>query len=459
MKLKQFALKGLVTLSVVVALCMFFSGTVKTITTPKIKVVTTKEGKLEQTAQLNAKLVFDESEPFRIEAAMEATVLVERVFVRPGYEVKKGDIIFSAAITDFEEKMDEIRTKYQEKMVAVEDLERKNSERVTKTTRTTQFKALVAAQDALHEADLALKVAMRRHGIDLDLVIPEGANELQELTAQAQGQSAPEEVLQAIESRYYARVQVEDAQKVFDETNKNWKYEVTPETWSYIMERDELLAEMSELDEQRIGLELLRHQLSEVRAPRDGYITAVSVKVGENYDGKAAAFEMSAEGVVPVLRADVSEAPLAIDAGAKVTIESGYYEIETLVSATGFDENGKKYADIEVTDELIRAKGSVYNLTLADMAAEVSMRADRVTTLIPASAVRSEGENADFVYVIEQKRGSFTGDSMYVVKTPVTVLGRSDKLVSVAEEMYGARLADKEDRAISDGAAVMEYVN
>ena len=93
MKLKQFALKGLVTLAVVVALCMFFSGTVKTITTPKIKMVATKEGKLEQTAQLNAKLVFAESEPFRIEEAMEATVLVERVFVRPGYGVKKGDII------------------------------------------------------------------------------------------------------------------------------------------------------------------------------------------------------------------------------------------------------------------------------------------------------------------------------------------------------------------------------
>lgn len=459
MKLKQFALKGLITLAVVVALCMFFSGTVKTITTPKIKMVATKEGKLEQTAELNAKLVFSESEPFRIEAAMEATVLVERVFVRPGYEVKKGDIIFSAAITDFDEKMDELRTKYQEKMTQVEDLERKNPERVTKTTRTTQFKTLVAAQDALHEADLALQVAIRRHGIDLDLNIPEGANEKEELMAQAQGQNAPDEVLQAIESRYYARVQVEDAQKVFDETNKNWKYDVTPETWSYIMERDELLAEMSELDEQRIGLELLRHQLSEVRAPRDGYITAVAVKVGENYDGKAAAFEMSAEGVVPVLRADVSDAPLNIVEGAKVMIESDYYEVESMVSATGYDENGRKYADIELTDELIRIKGSVYNLTLKDTQAEVSMRADRITTLIPASAVRNEGEGQDYVYLVEQKRGSFTGDSMYVVKTPVTVLGRSDKLVSVAEELYGARLADKEDRAISDGVSVMEYVN
>lgn len=459
MKLKQFAIRGLVTLAVVVALCMFFSGTVKTITTPKIKMVATKEGKLEQTAQLNAKLVFAESEPFRIEEAMEATVLVERVFVRPGYEVKKGDIIFSAAITDFEEKMDELRTKYQEKMTQVEDLERKNSERVTKTTRTTQFKTLVAAQDALHEAELALQVAIRRNGIDLDLNIPEGANELAELTAQAQGLNAPLEVMQAIEARYYARMMVEEAQKIFDETSKNWKYDVTPETWDYIMERDGLLEEMQELDEQMIELELLRLSLQEVRAPRDGYITSVSVKPGENYDGKAAAYEMSAEGVVPVLRADVSEAPLAIDAGAKVTIESGYYEIETLVSATGFDENGKKYADIEVTDELVRIKGSVYNLTLADVSAEISMRADKVTTLIPASAVRNEGEGADYIYLIQQKRGSFTGESMYVVKTPVTVLGRSDKLVSVAEELYGARLADKEDRAISDGMAVMEYVN
>ena len=459
MKLKQFALRGLVVLSVVVALCMFFSGTVKTITTPKIKMVSTKEGKLEQTAELNAKLVFAESEPFRIEEAMEATVLVERVFVRPGYEVKQGDLIFSATMTDFEEKMDELRTKYQEKMTEVEDLERQNSERVTKTTRTTQFRALVAAQDALHEAELDLQVALRRNGIKLDLNIPEGANEKEELTAQAKGQNAPDEVLQAIEALCHARMTVEEAQLVFDETGKNWKYDVTPETWTYITKRDGLLEEMKEIDEQMIELELLKLELAEVRAPRDGYITSVSVKVGENYDGKAAAYEMSAEGVEPVLRADVSEAPLNIVEGAKVTIESGYYEVESTVSATGYDENGKKYADIGLTDELIRVKGSVYNLTLADTTAEVSMRADRITTLIPASAVRSEGEGQDYVYLIEQKRGSFTGDSMYVVKTPVTVLGRSDKLVSVAEELYGARLADKEDRAISDGVTVMEYVN
>ena len=36
MKLKKFALKGLIILAVAVALCMFFARTVQTITTPKV---------------------------------------------------------------------------------------------------------------------------------------------------------------------------------------------------------------------------------------------------------------------------------------------------------------------------------------------------------------------------------------------------------------------------------------
>ena len=39
------AIKGLVTLAAVVALCMFFSGTIKTISTAKVKLVTAKQGK------------------------------------------------------------------------------------------------------------------------------------------------------------------------------------------------------------------------------------------------------------------------------------------------------------------------------------------------------------------------------------------------------------------------------
>ena len=47
MKLKKFALRGLVILMVVVALCIFFARTVQTITTPKVQLVSPQTGRLE----------------------------------------------------------------------------------------------------------------------------------------------------------------------------------------------------------------------------------------------------------------------------------------------------------------------------------------------------------------------------------------------------------------------------
>lgn len=46
MKLKRFALKGLIVLAVVVALCMFFARTVQTITTPKVPAGNGYDGKV-----------------------------------------------------------------------------------------------------------------------------------------------------------------------------------------------------------------------------------------------------------------------------------------------------------------------------------------------------------------------------------------------------------------------------
>ena len=51
--MKKFAIKGLVALAAVVALSMFFSGTIKTISTAKVKLVTAKQGKLEEEIKLS----------------------------------------------------------------------------------------------------------------------------------------------------------------------------------------------------------------------------------------------------------------------------------------------------------------------------------------------------------------------------------------------------------------------
>ena len=44
MKLRKFALRGLITVAVCVALCMFFSRTIESITTPKVKLVKASRG-------------------------------------------------------------------------------------------------------------------------------------------------------------------------------------------------------------------------------------------------------------------------------------------------------------------------------------------------------------------------------------------------------------------------------
>lgn len=64
--MKKMAIKGLVTLAAVVALCMFFSGTIKTISTAKVKLVTAKQGKLEEEIKLSGNLTFPQTEDVKL---------------------------------------------------------------------------------------------------------------------------------------------------------------------------------------------------------------------------------------------------------------------------------------------------------------------------------------------------------------------------------------------------------
>ncbi len=78
------AIKGLVTLAAVVALCMFFSGTIKTISTAKVKLVTAKQGKLEEEIKLSGNLTFPETEDVKLALASDQSVTIKRVRVAKG---------------------------------------------------------------------------------------------------------------------------------------------------------------------------------------------------------------------------------------------------------------------------------------------------------------------------------------------------------------------------------------
>jgi len=187
----------------------------------------------------------------------------------------------------------------------------------------------------------------------------------------------------------------------------------------------------------------------------------MDVKNGDSYDGKKAAFTLSNGETAPVLRADITSLNKAFADGTKAEVSSDYGSEATKVVDTQLGSDGKKYVDLSLTDSIVTLKGGITRM-LADGTVNVTLayRAKESATLLPASSVRNEGEGQDYVFMIQRDNSGFLGSSaMKVVKTSVTVLERGDSTVSVRQDLSYQDIADREDRALEDGSAVMEYVD
>ena len=456
MKLKRFAVRGLITLMVAVALCMFFAGTVRTIVTPKIKIVTPKYGKLEQSVTLKGKLTYPETEDLIIDKARGHSLTVERVAVSAGYPVKAGDLLFTTQMGDFEEKREKLRADYDEKIKKLDDLDVSNREHKRTNQRNTAYEAMLTAQKYQLDRKVALAALCEEENVKL-LGTPVALKDFED---SAKDQGASEALLVVTRAYVQARENTLRVENQFFAMLDDKKTKGKDGVYDYLKNRAVLVAEIDQVEKDMIELTVKRRQLSEIFAPHDGYVVSVNIKTGDTYDGKTAAMVVNKLGFDPVLRADVSEVRQVIDEGATVTIkgEYDYWTCESKVTGVGMNKEGKRYVDVEINDDVTNTIGTVYKMSLSDTDMTVTSRAASSTSLIPASAVRSEGENENYVFVIHNRYGGFAGERMEVEKMNVTVLARSGKVVSVAEEMQNFRLADQEDRSIDDGSTVMEYV-
>ena len=122
------------------------------------------------------------------------------------------------------------------------------------------------------------------------------------------------------------------------------------------------------------------------------------------------------------------------------------------------DDEGKKYADVEITPDVRSARGSIYAMTLEETPMTLVFRAQQTSTLIPSSAVHGTGDDR-YVFTVETSYSNFGGSRMTVRKTPVTVLGEAGGVASVQEDLGYYEIAYMEDRPINDGDAVMLYAD
>lgn len=455
MKLKKFALRGLIALAVAVALCMFFARTVQTITTPKIRLVTASSGRLEQKMTFQSEVYFPDTEDFVIEDAKKTAVTVKHVYVKPGHYVKEGDTIFTAECASYEEDMKKLRDEYDTKRKELIELDIANRKLSRESLQNELYDAMLEAQDKLTDLSYEARLLALEYDITLSGDVTDWKKQLATL------KEVPADVTQAVNKAVAASSAFNEAQSAFFAIKEDRKQRVKDEVFKYINDRNAAIRAMDELTGEMVDLAKRVKSLQTVKATRDGYIVSLGVTEGEAYEGVKAAYTMNGKDSQPILRASLSGVDRTIADDTKAELDSEMYGTEkTSVERTFTAADGTKYLYIRMPERFAAEDSSAIRRFMSDGSVEVNItyRAKKNTTLLTPSAVRGTEDDA-YVWLIKQNWGGFMNQGgMTVVKTPVTVIERSDKAVSIEEDLSYQQIADREDRALSDGQAVMEYV-
>ena len=444
MKMKKFALRGLVTLAVVVALCIFFSGTIRTLTTPKVRFAQAKMGKMEMETELTGKVVFPEEEEFRISVPEGMSLTVTRVYKNAGDKVKEGDTLISARVTDGEKTMENLRKEAETAQKELREQEKK-LEGVRLTSGEQRWEQAWKRENEIRiremEARVSLMSSLRRAGLEL--------NEKEEL---------PEEAGEEQRTLWESWRQVsEELRAASEELTALERYTIPDETWNAMQARDEQKNKIADLEEQMLVLQVLEKTGDKITAPRDAYVSEVSVEKGSTVDGDTVILKLTAEGKDPVIRVDLSDVKQEVAKGSSLTVISDSWSNPSAkVLDVGLSADGHPYADAEINKDVTYALGNVAAMMKNDIRVKLITRSQESTCLLPAAAVRGSGDSR-YVYVGETESSTFGGTRMIARKTDVKVLAESGSTASVAEDLSWAKVLYMEDRALTDGCAVMEY--
>ena len=465
MNTKRTALKGLVILTCVLLASMFFARTIQTITTAKVQKVSAARGKLEEAISVRGEIRFSKSEAITIDEAKKLPLTVGKLSVRRGQMVKEGDLLFTAAVPGFEEKLAQVRSEYDAKV-------RERAEEVASRLRLIQtsehndyYNAMIKAADSYWDKLFRARAAALAAGETLpeDIYLwGDFAAAPAEAPAEEQKDETARALRAAVQAAYEARLSMDEATETLKGIYTTGKPVArTPDgTFEYIKKIDQLSVEIHELLDQMLTLEKQKLALEEIRAPRDGWLTEFSLKPGDSYDGSKAAYSLSAPGESPVLRCDISDVDQkkTISKGMKARLEGS--ERELVISDIQIMADGKKYALIELDEAAIEALGGLGRLTSGAQPMEIIYKAQRTTTLIPLSALREDSGGKHFVYLVDYERGGLFSGSGYVArKREVTVIDTSAKQAAIEDDLGRADIADREDRPLEDGRAVMEYID
>lgn len=453
MNKKNTALKALGILVLVVAACMYFARTVQTITTPKVRLIQASQGRVEQKIVVEATPYFPVKTEVTLKRAQEYPARVDKVYVKPGLYVEEGDILFTASVTGYDTKEKEFLDKYNEKAQALIDLDIKNRKSSKQSKQNDLYDLMIDSQEKLTEAESAARTAAAAEGLTLTF-------DQSTWKALATRENSSDSVKQLIDRAVTAKATFDTARTDFYNSYENRKIKVSDDVFKYINERTALQKEMQKISDDMVELLAAKESLGVVRAESAGYIVAMDVKPEDNYDGLKSAYTIAKKEDAPILRADITDLKKDVAEGARVEVAGDYDTYRSKVTALTNETDGRKYAEIELSEDILRTAGGMAQL-LQDGSLECTIvfRAKKNATLIPASALRNDGGGGEYIFVAEYSYGGFlSSGGMVARKVEVHVIDRGEKAVSIQEDLGYQSIIDRADRTLEDGKPVMEYV-
>ena len=453
MKLKKFALRGMIILGVVIALCVLFSGTLRSLTTAKVREAEVKRGKFENVVELEARVAFPEKEEVKIKVPDGLSLTVQRIPVAAGQKVKKGEVLVYTQFSDAEKTLAELEKKYDEARSAIEEWDRKHGD--IRLTRNEE--AWVNAYDEAREADKEeLKL---RQSLMAVLELTDSA-ELTDENVKSIVKKMNKKTGQPVLDDYKAwKQKKEELEQAREKLKGLDRYAVSDDVWTTLKTKRDAQDNLKVAEGQMMQIRKIEKQMAEIKAPHDGYVVEMKVKKGDPLSGETEILQMTAEGKEPVLRADLDpKKPVQKGASATVPIKNYWGRVETKIIATGVSDEGRQYADAEISNDVTEALGSVTSIMKkGDITLKITTRSKDATTLIRASAVRDGNNGGKCVYLAQQTESALGGVHLVVKEFPVTVLASNEEWVSVQEDLSYSIVVYQEDRFIQDGDSIMMY--
>ncbi len=432
-------MKGMLSLAAVVSLCLYFSGTIQTILTPKVQFLTPQKGQLTEKLQRPCTLVFTHQTPFYFE--VDDAVVIKNVFVRPGDKVQEGDVLFELQLANEASMEKELDARYRNALLSRLDFQRRNADVALSEKEKSYLAAFQAFQAAaLKEAELGQRVRQL-------------TSYSFELTAGGYPEGADKPLKAAVDEWRKANEQKNEAEAAFMAASR---LRIGSKAQYYISDYQAIERQMLEVQTDMQTFHSKKERIRFVAAPHAGYVVSVDVSVWDEYHGQSPLCVLTEQEGEALLQAGLSNVKSQIAKGTSALVEAEAGTFQSTVRETSINDKGEKYAILEMPEDLL----ALFPLRVIDQL-QMTARMDVVSPerhfLVPMSAIHGTGDHR-FVYIIEENQPAVGPVQMRVRQLNISILDEADGVAAVGEDLSRARLAYYEDRPLSNGALVTGYV-